>query len=426
MQTGGIYQGRTLQDTVQVTCDNPKFFLPGRDGTGQHANIPVDAGLLSKHLLLLGGVGSGKTNVFNHIVRNIRSTMHNQDVMLVFDAKGDYVKEFYRPGDIIISNDSSSTDYWNIFDEITIDDRVEENISEIADFLFKDKIAKSSSPFFPSAARDLFAALMLHICRTGRKELMNNQILRSAIDSFSPQKFRQVLAQYPDLQGISSYIANDKSEQTQGVSAELQQAIREVLSGNFRKKGNFSIRRQIRQKEGKVIFIEYDLGIGKMLAPIYALIIDFAIKESLCRKQDEGNVYFILDEFRLMPPLDHMDNGINFGRSLGAKFVLGLQNVDQMYDVYGEEAARSILSGCSTMISFLLLDEPSRTFVEQRAGRNLRMIQYMSTVQSKGINENVTAGNAIEDWDISGLQPGEAIVQSLNFIPFRFRFNLFQ
>ena len=41
-----------------------------------------------------------------------------------------------------------------------------------------------------------------------------------------------------------------------------------------------------------------------------------AIKESLCRsKEDKGNVYFIMDEFRLLRPLSHMDNGINFGRS---------------------------------------------------------------------------------------------------------------
>ena len=75
------------------------------------------------------------------------------------------------------------------------------------------------------------------------------------------------------------------------------------------------MRQIVRRKGGKVVFIEYDTGIGNMLTPIYKLLIDLAIKEALCRKNNEGNVYFILDEFRLLPHLEHIDNGVNFGRS---------------------------------------------------------------------------------------------------------------
>ena len=81
----------------------------------------------------------------------------------------------------------------------------------------------------------------------------------------------------------------------------------------------------------KVIFVEYDLGIGGMLTPIYKLLMDLAIKEALCRKSNEGNVYFMIDEFRLLPHLEHVDDGVNFGRSLGAKFFLGVQNIEQVF-----------------------------------------------------------------------------------------------
>lgn len=43
-----------------------------------------------------------------------------------------------------------------------------------------------------------------------------------------------------------------------------------------------------RFKGGRFIFIEYDLGIGNMLTPIYSLLFDMAIKEALCRKKSEG------------------------------------------------------------------------------------------------------------------------------------------
>lgn len=82
-----------------------------------------------------------------------------------------------------------------------------------------------------------------------------------------------------------SYIFDDRSPQTQGVISELQQLSRELFLGNFKKDGTLSLRNIIRAKGGKVIFIEYDLGIGNMLSPIYTLLFDLAIKEALCRKR---------------------------------------------------------------------------------------------------------------------------------------------
>ena len=415
------FQGISIQDTVQIPADQARFGLPG-----EHGMIPVSESLLSKHVLLLGAIGSGKTNVFNHFIRNIRGSMNSNDIMIIFDPKGDYYEKFYRDGDIVISNDSRCNAYWNIFNEVRTDSHIEENVYEISNFLFKDKIKKSSNPFFPSAAKDIFAALMLYVIRNKFEKGMNNLALRRNIDYKTEQDFREFFSHFTDLKGINSYIGEDAKGQTQGVMSEFRQTAREVFIGNFNQIGDFSIRQAVKNKGNKVIFIEYDLSVGKTLAPVYSLLLDLAIKEALCRKEDEGNVYFVLDEFRLMSALDHMDNGINFGRSLGAKFILGLQNVEQIYDVYGEYAGRSILSGCSTLISFFVVDQASRDLIKGRSGNNLRKIPYMSVVQSRGIMEQVVNGSAIEDWEISRLPIGGAIVQYLNYPPFFFQFKLFR
>lgn len=54
--------------------------------------------VLSKHILLVGGTGSGKTNLFYHIVKQLKSKMTADDVMLIFDSKGDFHKKFYSKG----------------------------------------------------------------------------------------------------------------------------------------------------------------------------------------------------------------------------------------------------------------------------------------------------------------------------------------
>jgi type IV secretory pathway TraG/TraD family ATPase VirD4 len=245
------------------------------------------------------------------------------------------------------------------------------------------------------------------------------------LDQSPAAEIRAILQQHEDLKAMVSYIADDRSPQTQGVISELQQHIREVFVGNFRKKGSLSMRKSIRAKGGRIIFIEYDLGIGGMLTPIYRLLMDMAIKEAISRKKSEGNVWFIIDEFRLIPNLQHVDDGVNFGRSLGAKFIIGVQNVEQVFHAYGEAQAHSILSGFLTTVAFHVNDATTRQFIQGLFGRNRKKEVYMAAVQSRGIVEQVRDANVVEDWEIANMHVGEAIIGMPGFEPFKFRFDKF-
>ena len=103
----------TLNDALAA------FYSPDGSAFG------LDADRLSKHLLLLGGIGSGKTNAVNLLLSQLLSQLTAQDIMLIFDAKGDYVRAFYQPGNprhILIGNGRSyqrETLHWNIFGELT-------------------------------------------------------------------------------------------------------------------------------------------------------------------------------------------------------------------------------------------------------------------------------------------------------------------
>lgn len=427
-----VFSGDKLINYCPYEDDKARFSFVGTNRQGENIFFPAGEQLLSRHLLLLGGIGTGKTNTFNYLIGNVRNSLGPEDVMIIFDTKGDFYKEFYCPGDIVISNDEracgeNGVDYWNIFKEIMIDGRVEENVLEIANSLFYEKIHSSSQPFFPNAAKDLFSAMLLHIVRSENLEhVRNNQDLRSIFNTFSVAAMKKILDKYPDLKAMRAYIEDEKSGQTLGIVAELQQVIREIFIGNFKKKGSLSLREIVRKKGGKVIFIEYDLGIGSMLTPIYKVLIDFAIKEALCRTVNEGNVFFMIDEFKLLPNLQHIDDGVNFGRSLGAKFAIGIQNIDQVMEAYGENLARSILSGFSTNIAFRVNDVNSREFIKNLFGRNIKIQSYLSTIQSRGLSEQIREGYVVEDADITKLQIGEAIIGTMGCSPFRFRFREYQ
>jgi type IV secretory pathway TraG/TraD family ATPase VirD4 len=380
--------------------------------------------------MFLGEIGAGKTNAIQQLIQQIRRTLKSNDIMFIFDTKGDFYREFYRKGDIVISNDNSATgshhaDFWNIFREVGIHGAAEDDIMEIAKSLFYERIQRASQPFFPNAAKDLFSAIMLHFHRVSA-DSSNNEQLRQFFNSATPANIREILIQHDDLKTIVSYIGDDRSPQTQGVVSELQQMVREIFVGNFRRPGTISIRQSVRRKGGYIVFIEYDLAMGNVLTPIYRLMIDLAIKEALGRSTSEGNVWFIIDEFRLIPNLQHIDDGVNFGRSLGAKFVIGIQNIEQVFHAYTEPLARSILSGFLTTIAFRVNDPATRSFVQELFGKNRVYEATPSRVGNKGLMEQVRDANVVEDWDILRLRTGQALIGLPQAEPFLFQFGRYQ
>jgi type IV secretory pathway TraG/TraD family ATPase VirD4 len=427
-----VFEGHELKNALpSLSANGARCRLSGKDLSGTDGFIPLDDNLFSQHLLFLGSIGSGKTNGIFQIISQLRNSMTANDVMLVFDTKGDYYNTFYRKGDIVISNDEKATgpeakDYWNIFNEIELDESMEENIIEIARTLFYERSQRSNQPFFPNAARDLFTGILLHFCRNAGQSKADNAQLRTFLNQSPSSEIRAMLQNYDDLKAMVSYIADDRSPQTQGVISELQQLVREIFVGNFRKPGELSLRKAIRNKGGRIIFIEYDLGIGGMLTPIYRLMLDMAIKEALGRKKSEGNVWFVIDEFRLVPHLQHVDDGVNFGRSLGAKFIIGVQNVEQVFHAYGEALARSILSGFLTTVAFRVNDTATRNYIQQLFGKNRKKEVYMATVHARGIIEQVRDANVVEDWDIASLPVGRAILGLPGLEPFYFQFKRYE
>lgn len=432
-------QGDSVLNTSPPQNDSIKkggVVLPGI-----HKTIPtkliVNNDIMSKHLLLIGGTGCGKTNVFNYFIKQLKQTMSLDDIMFVFDTKGDFYSQFYKQGDIVIGNSkiySSITSKWNIYKEILIDgwddNDICNNAYEITYSLFKEAIERTSQQFFPNAARDILTAILIAHIRLGkdsidfRKKFLNNKALRYFLDSISVKKIKEFLSTFSDLSSVLIYLGDGMNDQALGVLAELQNISRQIFIGAFAEDGRFSSREFVRNKGGKTLFLEYDLSIGDTLEPIYRLLFDLSLKEAMGRNKSSGNVYLICDEFKLLPNLKHIENGVNFGRGLGVKILAGLQSIEQLYEVYGESRGRNIASGFSTMIAFKSNDTITREFVSNLYGKNIVLEQY------KTLNSNLTEekreGKTVEDWDLNNLKVGEAIVGFAYEKPFKFKFDLFR
>lgn len=441
-----FYDGNSASDPQIVLSGKthvkpePEEEFNGIDKGFKDIKVQIDSDVLSKHFLIVGGIGMGKTNTFLSMTDQLIDKCTEKDVMVIFDTKGDFYNTFgshENRKDIFLSNAplkdanghekvSSKEEIWNIFKELD-EDKLTESSNEIAGMIFADAIKKSSNPFFPQAAKAIFAAILRELkrCEMALDMPLSNKLLKAlfngeniGLECVRSNNVLDVLAYLLSKRerGALSYLtAGDKVEnngQTQGIIAELQMVIDEIFIGNFAKEGSFSIREAVRERGGKKIYIQYDITEGSVLTPIYSLLVDLAIKESLeSRHGKKGNAYFIVDEFKLLPNLNHIDDAVNFGRSIGVKFIIGVQNISQIINNYGEDNAKNILSGFSSIIAYRVADYETRKYIVDTLGQNKKRIAYLSAISSRGVIESVEKANVVEDWDILNLDVGECIVR---------------
>ncbi len=385
---------------------------------------------LSTHFLFLGSPGTGKTNAIVQFVNLIKEHMMKEnDVMIIFDTKGDYLSLFYDPsrGDKVISNDPKG-EGWNLFEEIKQDppEKWEQDAFEIALEVFDESKRATKDQYFPMAAADVVRATLIALLRYSQaeSEKISNKDLYTLLANRSSEDLVKVIGSHPDLAGSIVHIMSPGSPQTQGVMGQIKEVMQEIFSGRFGQEGDFSVRRFIRERGGKTLFLEYDETYGKLLTPIYRLIIDLAIKEALGRVEaGKGNIYFVIDEFALLPNLYHIEDGINFGRGLGVKFLVGTQNVNQISSSYGEERAKSILASFGTVFAFRLHDRESKDVLSARYGKYMALVTVASPVASDPLHYMTVEAEVVEPLQLSLLRTGQAIVsisgQQPRFFQFR-------
>jgi type IV secretory pathway TraG/TraD family ATPase VirD4 len=427
-----LIEGATVTTSaIPDILGSAKVILPGTH-KNKPAQVKINEDILSRHTLLIGGTGCGKTTLFYHFVKQLREKMSKDDVMIVFDSKGDFYSKFSTASDFVLGNSqqyTSETVHWNIFKEILADGKNDVTFSmnsqEICRSFFAERLRNNSQPFFPNAARDILASILIAFVRYAKadkdfaQQCLYNDELVTFIQQNNAGTIIDFIAEYDDLYSITSYISGG-SDQSQGVLSELYSVFREIFVGAFAANGMFSMREFVRNKGGKVLFIEYDLSIGQSLTPIYRLLIDLALKEALGRNKASGNVYIICDEFKLLPHLQHIDDGVNFGRSLGVKVFAGLQSIEQLYEIYGPSRGRNIAAGFSSVYAFHANDEVTRKFISGLFGKNIILEQYSSA--DNRLIESKREGYTVEDWDITSLGVGEAIVGLPFKVPFRIQF----
>ena len=376
-----------LRGSSLVSGDELSEILKSRDDCSPYvlADVPMRAKSETLHTLIGGAQGTGKSQQFFALMKQVRERGKRA---IVYDPTGEFTQAFYREGkDILMNPLDARSPNWNVWCEIEKD----YHFDNMANGLIPDPA--ETDPFWAQAGRmvlkDVYRVL-------GRENRRTNSDLYNAIAK-SPLE-----ALYALLQGTagSSYV-DPKTERT-GMS--LKMTVQNQLE-SFRflpdTGESFSIRQWVHEESDSWMFITARESMREALKPVLSLWIDTAIKAVLDLEPiHRERLWFFIDELPTLQKLDILKLALTNTRKYGLCVVLGVQDFSQVYEIYGHDLAKTIISGCQTKLLLRVTDGAAAKLLAELMGQaevdeKEETLSYGLNAQRDGVS--VSAKRSLRD-----------------------------
>jgi type IV conjugative transfer system coupling protein TraD len=325
-----------------------------------------------EHTLVIGTTGVGKTVLISDLVEQIRA---RGDKAIIYDKKCDYIKWFYDPSrDFILNPFDTRGEKWNLVKEI-------ENIAHIksiAESFIPDR-STYGEKMWDEAARLAFSGILEKLVCT-ENDITNEQI----VDLLLKQ----------DVEAVSKLV---KGTYAQGTidpnSPKTAASVIFVLATHFNSlrltrgsfKESFSIKKWIQNKDrDSILFISSEETLSGELAPLQTAWFEIAITGILSSKDGRAKTWVILDELPTLHKIPSLSKALSVSRSYGGCFVLGMQNISQVREIYGKNITESISSDCNTRAMFKVNDPGTAAWISKNIGE-VETLEYKEGV-SYGAN----------------------------------------
>lgn len=308
-----------------------------------------------KHGLVLGRPGVGKTLLLSRFIEQLRERGKRG---VIYDFKGDYVERFYRPGrDLLFNPVDDRCVAWNVFNEM----KTVADINAVAHSLIPP--ARQTDPFWNEGARDVFTGLLYSLYQ---RNLKTNADIWKAVSAPS----KDIAAWLDAARGGKSghrYVEDPAGKQALSILSVMMQFVKcfDLLS---RVDGDFQIKKWLEQGEGW-IFVTNDAQTAGTLRPAISLFIDLLGRQLLSMPDDaDRRIFFLLDEFGTLQPLSTIVDLLKLSRSKGGSVWLGIQDVGQIDEIYGDRLRQTIVNGCGTAAIFGVSEPNTAKFLSAKIG----------------------------------------------------------
>ncbi|MGB8841772.1 MAG: type IV secretion system DNA-binding domain-containing protein [Aliidongia sp.] len=333
--------------------------------------VPISRERETRHFLILGSVGGGKTQTMLNL---ISEAIARDDGVLVLDTKGDMMAGLPAlPEPLLVAPHDRRSLVW----DIAADCCIKQDARELAARF----IPPSSDPMWSQAAQEIFVACIVHLQATqghrwGWADLeavvtADVEVLAEHARNHNPNASR--LLNQPDSKTTLSILTTFQTHMR--IVSVLAEAWPDPRAGRF------SIRGWLHHPAPRrPLILQHDPGypelsriwIGSMLGLLASAVGSPSLSESGQRR-----IWLFLDEFPQLPPIRQFPTFLELGRSKGVAVVIGAQDIAQIRAAYGPDQAKSWFGMIGTKIITRInaseaAEDISRVIGEQEIERRVR------------------------------------------------------
>ncbi|WP_428408455.1 type IV secretion system DNA-binding domain-containing protein [Hyphococcus sp.] len=304
--------------------------------------IRISAERETRHWLIWGSVGSGKTQTMLHLMR---AAIWRGDKILVLDTKGDMTESMPTEPAIVAPQDERSF-VW----DVAADCRTKQDARELAARF----IPASSDPFWSDAAREIFVACIAQL-QAEKPEQWSWADLRDIVLQDSAALFKTAQTYHPEAMRV---LKDPASKTAQSVLTTFQAHLNVVSAlaeswGGHENPPRFSVNEWLHMDHAKPVILQRDAKypelsnawISGLLGLLSSAVGSPSLSESRTRR-----VWLFLDEFPQLPRMSDFSTFLDMGRSKGVIVVMGAQDIAQIRSVYGRERADSWIGMIGTQV----------------------------------------------------------------------------
>ena len=310
----------------------------------------------TQHTIVSGTTGSGKTVLISDLVAQIRE---RGERCVIYDKMGSYTRSFFDPKrDLLLNPLDARAPRWSPF----LEARNPRDFDMMAAALIPQQ-KDTVDPFWVTAARQLFSNGAAVLWKKG---VMENRVL---VDHLLKTELT-ALAQAMEGTVAQSIVDPENPKTALSVRAMLTANLGalELLPDTGLR---FSIRDWISGEDEGFLFLTSRGDQHASLRGLISTWLEIAVNALLSLDQDDGRrVWVILDELPTLHQVPSLQPGLSESRQFGGCFVLGVQVISALRDLYGKNGAETISGLCGTRVVLAAPDRDTAQWSADSLGRS--------------------------------------------------------
>ena len=328
----------------------------GRASALKLADIPMIADSETSHISVTGSPGTGKTNLLYRLLSDIRE---RGDRVICYSPSGDLIRWFCRERhDVVLNPFDQRCPAWELWSECTHP----AHYDMIASAMIPAPVR--SDPFWNTAARTVCASLISCMHRRNERSL---------------DRFLELLTQV-ELKTLHAYVSNTEAAPLLDPASEKTAASIRTTAATYARsfkclphEGDvFRIREWVAQdNDDRWVFLNARSDQLESVRPLLSTWVEILTNALLSLPESrDRRVWLVLDELPSLFKIPSLGDFLAQGRKYGGCGVVAFQQIGQLRDRYGKEAADVIAGLCSTWVCLRQNDPDTAKWVAEATGQS--------------------------------------------------------